>query len=116
MSFDFAEAKAQARQAVHDTLAVYALFKYDSSSIGIPITARPHSRLVRQGQVENVGAEVFEGIEQVVFDKNALSLIGIVPTRGNLVVFPKYQGMEVSLDYRLPSDGPVEEIWATTRL
>lgn len=100
---------------VHDTLAVSALFKYDSLSIGIPITARPHGRLVRQGQVENSGAEVFEGIEQVVFDRNALALIGIVPARGNIVVFPEYQDFEVSLDFRLPYDGPIEEIWMTTR-
>ncbi len=115
MPFDFAEAKSQTRQVVHDTLAVAAFFKYDSSSVGIPITARPHSRLVRQGQVENVGAEVFEGIEQVVFDRNALAVIGITPERGNVVYFVKYN-FEVSLDLMLPYDGPIEEIWLVTRL
>lgn len=114
MGFNFAEAKRATRQAVHDTLAVDALFKLDSADVPIPISARLHSQLVRQGRIESAGAEVIEGINQVVFDRAALHAIGVYPERGNLIVFPDYQDFTVSLDYRLPYDGPVEEVWTVT--
>lgn len=114
MAFSLAEAKRRSRQVVHDTMAVKAIFKDTSTSTGIEITARWHSRLVKEGQVERQGAELYENIDQVVFDRNALARIAIFPQRGNKVVFPDYQDLEVSLDVRLKYDGPIEEIWLVT--
>lgn len=115
MAFDFAAIKAQARQLVHDTFAVSALFQYDSSSVPIEVTARFHNRLVKQGLVENAGAEVYENIDQVIFNVDVLSQIGLIPSRGNLVTFPAYQDLTVVLDYKMPNTGPVEEVWTVTR-
>ena len=114
--FDFAKAKASLHQTVHTVLGVGAHFKYNSSSVGIPIKARPHSRLVQQGQIENVGAEVIEGIEQVVFNSPELREIGIVPARGNIVSFDHVPGYELMLDFRLPTQSAIEEIWAVIRV
>jgi hypothetical protein len=113
MGFDFAAAKSLLRQTVHDTLAVEAFFKFNADSNGVDITARYHSGIVKQGQVEGEGAERYADVTQVVFDRNALMELGIEPEHGNIVEFPLYD-VVVYLDVKLPYDGPVEEKWLVT--
>jgi hypothetical protein len=100
---------------VHDTLAVQAFFQANSASAPVEITARWHTRLVRQGDLEGVGADVIEGVDRVVFDRAALVAAGLAPKRGGIVVFPGYADLTVILDVMEPYEGPVEEIWFVTR-
>lgn len=116
MGFDFASAKAAARQAVHSTLAVPVLFKDSPTSIPDDrLTARWHTKLVKQGDIDGVGAQVIEGVDRVIFDRGELSFFEVTPKRGDIVIFPQYQDLTVVLDTRLPADGPIEEIWLVTR-
>lgn len=114
MRFDFAAAKAQARRVVHDTLAVQAFFKDTPTSAEQEITARYHSKLVQQGTIDGEGAQILEGADQVVFNRELLAELGITPVRGSVVRFPAYD-LTLSLDLRKPYEGPIEEIWEVTR-
>ena len=116
MPFSFAEAKANARRIVHSTFGVRALFKDSPTSTPVELQARWHSRLVLQGAIENSGAEVIEGIDRVVFNREQLAELGISPVRLHTVSFPDYPLLgTLVLDFRRPYDGPIDEIWEVTR-
>jgi hypothetical protein len=115
MKFNFAAAKASARRTVHSTLAVQAFYKANSTSTPVEITARWHSGLAQHGQVNGQGAQVVEGVDQVVFNREELVLLNLALTRGGLVTFPDYQDLKLSLDTRLPYEGAIEEIWQVVR-
>lgn len=122
MPSNWAKHKRSVRKAAHAAFCVDVLYKVDSESDFVQTTARWHEKLVRQGQMEGQGAEVYEGIDKVVFDKEAnLALVDIdgnptplTPQRGALITFPDYN-LTVILDTEIPADGPVEEIWLVSR-
>jgi hypothetical protein len=115
MAFSFAEAKANARRAVHATFGVRALFKDTPTSTPVELSARWHSRLVLEGVIDGAGAQVIEGVDRVVFDREELAAKGVAPKYGDIVTFPDYGNFEVQLAERQPYDGPVSEIWGVVR-
>lgn len=115
MPFSFAEAKATARRKVHETFGVRALFKDSPTSTPVELSARWHSRLVLEGVMEGAGAQVIEGIDRVVFNREELAENGVSPKYGDIVAFPDYGGFEVQLAERQPYDGPISEVWGVVR-
>ena len=100
----FADLKAQARQAVHDTLAVPAFYE------GVPITVRHHTRSLVHGDIGGEYASIQEGINRLVFDRNALADAGVTLVRGGVVTIPVY-GLALELDQPEAEDGPVTAHW-----
>lgn len=128
MGFDFASAKLDARRTVHATFGVQGFYSDDSIS-DIEVRARWHDKTNRPiGDLENGGyAQIVEGIDRIVFlcetteddeaatvrdvDGNSITL-----QRGGRMTFPKMlPTVEFELDYAIPADGPIEEIWSVTR-
>lgn len=115
MAFDFASVKTRARQVVHDTLGVPAFYKQNAASDPLDLTVRWFEKRVRQGVISGEGAEIMEGVDQVLFNIPQLLERGAILARGATVVIPAYS-LTLSLDYELPRDGPVEVIWAVVRI
>lgn len=114
MSFDFASLKAQARQAVHETLGVPALYQDATTSEPQPITARWHNQIVKEGDLQNQGyAMVLAGIDRIVLSAADASRLGV--KRNGTITFPAYDNITFNLDARLPSDGPFEQVWEVSR-
>ena len=131
MSFDFAKAKANARQAVHTTLGVQAFYQDSSLSSPVEVRARWHNKIDRFGDLDNQSyAEIIQGIDRVVFEAAVARSLNM--KRGGTVTFPAYgAGMGVSLgsplggeevgppafilSVREPNSGPFSETWVVTR-
>lgn len=133
MSFNFAQAKASARRAVHTTLGVRAFYQDSSMSSPVQLTARWHNKLALLGSdLDNQQqyADVIQGIDRVVF--SAVEARTYRVKRGGTITFPDYGaglgvgmgsplgGEEVGppafiLGVREPNCGPFEEIWEVTR-
>lgn len=113
MPFNFAEAKCITRQAVHDTLAVCALYQDSSISSPVPITARLHNATRLIGDMDHEGyAQVDEATDRVVLlaaDAEALSI-----KVGGKLTFPDY-GITVTLHFEEPITGPIEVTWRVSR-
>lgn len=111
MTFDFAAAKKRTRREVMKTLGVDALYTDSTHVEPVPIRARWHMKIDRFGDNGNAGyAEVIEGIERVILDRDQARLIGV--RRAGVITFPTLEGGTVTLEAREPAVGPVEEIWA----
>ncbi len=119
MAFDFAEAKAQAREVVHDTLAVAATYSDSVIAAAMQdpadVRVRWHTKHTLVGDIENMGyAQIVEGIDRIVFaraDATALSV-----RKGGTITIPQYNDAAFKLDLRLPYDGPYSESWQVTRV
>lgn len=122
MAFNFAQAKAQMRQTVHETLAVSALYQDDTMSDPAAITARYHNKIAQMGELDNGNndgyALTIEGIDRVVFkaaDARALSV-----KRGGELTFTDYTDGNGDpavfvLQVKQPHHGPFEEVWEVSR-
>lgn len=114
MDFDFAEAKYQARRAVHETLGVSALYQDSTMSAPEPIRVRWHSKIDRMGDLENAGyAEIIEGLHRVILDAAQARLLAV--RRTGVITIPVWSA-RLSLEALEPSDGPFEEIWTVVKL
>lgn len=113
-----AELKNECRQALHAAMASYALFSDATTVTPQMVTVRWHNRIQRftEGDTPE-NAEVIFNIDRLIFNKtelaNAEPRIGL--TRGAIISFPEYNGIEFRLDTREPTDGPVTEVWLVTR-
>ncbi len=127
MGFDFAQAKTNARRAIHSALAVQATYVDDSIAVPVEIKARWHNKISRPfGDLENGGyAEIIEGIDRIIFNLETVDGVDTVVDvdgfpvtllRNGTVTFPELlPGVEFNLDHKEPATGPVEEAWAVTR-
>lgn len=118
MGFDFSQVKAKARQAVHATLAVSATYQDSTMVTPVPITARWLNRLSKVGDLENQGyGQMLESIDRVVLDVQVARSLGV--KKGGTISFTSYlsEGStpEFILALKLPTDGPVNEVWEVTR-
>lgn len=131
MSFDFASAKALARQVVHSTLGVRAFYQDTSMSSPVEMKARWNCKIDRMGDLDNQSyAELIQGIDRVIFE--AAEARTYMVKRGGTVTFPDYgSGLGVGLgsplggedigppafvlQNREPADGPFSEVWSVTR-
>lgn len=125
MPFDFAAAKAIARQAVHDTLGVRAFYSDDSVN-NVEIKARWHNRISKSfGDLDGAGySEIIEGIDRIIFNRvyvegesSVVDAQGfpLQLKRAGLVEFEMLPGAVFELDTMEPITGPVEEVWMVSR-
>lgn len=117
MGFDFASAKKKARQAVHDTLGVSALYQDNSMVTPVEIKARWHNKLTLEGNLDDDSsyAQMLEGIDRIILNKPQLATLGIQTRRGAVLTFTSLDNLAFKLDTKEPSNGPIEEIWKVTR-
>lgn len=116
MSFDFASAKQAARQAVHRTLGVDALYQDSSVSAPVPIRVRWHSKIDRFGDQPTAGyAEVVEGIHRVILEAAQARAVPVKQT-GIITMPATMGGARLSLETREPADGPFEECWTVVKV
>lgn len=113
-SFNFAELKAQARQGVHDALAVPARYYRVNLGMPIDITVRWHTKIDRFGDIENIGySELIEGVNRIILNRPQLDELDLIPETGDRVEVSIGGGQYASLVLvsREPYEGPIEEIW-----
>ncbi len=83
----------------------------------VGFSVRWHDKLTAQvGDLENAGyAQVFEGVDTLVFTTDELSLVAFSLTRNGAVTLPDYQ-ITLQLDTLYPPNGPINVTWAVTRM
>lgn len=114
----FAAIKAQARRAVHTAFSFDATYQDRSLTDAVPITVRWHNRLVIQGDYDSSGyANVIDGIERVIFNREELATLGIKPVQNAVIIITEegYEGTTLFLDQKEAHVGPVEEKWWVKR-
>jgi hypothetical protein len=115
-SFDWAETKAEIRQAVHDVLKVDAAVVVAPGDEPLDITVRWHDKINRFGNLENAGwAQTVEGIDRLIFNRPELTSKGIVLSSNSIVTL-NAAGDKFQLDVKEPPNGPIEEIWVVVRI
>lgn len=111
----FHDLKAQARRVVHSVTSIPCVLNTGSRSV--TISARYHVKLGVGGDLQpGLGyAGIREDITAVVFNREELAGVSVVPARNMTVTFPNYlavgQHLVVQLDGREPYDGPITEKW-----
>lgn len=114
-AFDLAVLKAQARQSVHDTLAVSAVYQDDDTQ-PTGITVRWHNKLARAGALDGgFDVEVIEGINRLVFNEPEITSKGITLRHDGRVTIPQYN-LTFSLDSQEPGDGPTNIYWTVAQI
>lgn len=115
MPFDFASAKASARRAIHGTFGVPAFIKATSLSTPEEVRARLHEASTLYGDLLSQGyAETVEAVDRIVFVPEDIAPEHR-PRRLAEVTFPHRPGITFVLQTKMPSDGPLEEVWEVTR-
>lgn len=117
-AFDFQGAKKAARRIVHDTLSGLSTYTAPQSSVSTALYVRWHHKIDRFGDPESAGyAEVIEGVERIIFDREELAAKGIVVGRNGIVTMDE-DGVSVKLrlETQEPVEGPIEEIWNVVRI
>lgn len=114
MPFDFAQAKATARRAVHTVFGVSAHYRADSVSSFTDIRARLHEATQLYGDLLSQGyAETVEAADRIVVIPSDHQ--GLTFKRGGEVTFDHRPGITFVLEIKDTSDGPLEEVWQVTR-
>lgn len=121
--FDWMTVKDAARQRVHDTFAVLALYTDDAVANPQTLSVRWHDTIVLNGDIASQGyAETISGVDTLIFDRTQLDAIyathGIMMRPGGVITLmhPTLQGVRFVLESREPTDGPREETWNVTRI
>jgi uncharacterized iron-regulated membrane protein len=114
MAFNFASAKNAARQAVHTTLGVTALYEDDATNAPVEIKARWHNKIELSGDLDSQSyAEVIQGVDRVIFA--AADARAIPVKRGGTITIPDYENIVFTLALMEPSNGPYTEVWQVAR-
>ncbi len=114
MTFNFANTRRLARQVVHETLGVPALYQDNPLSKPIGIAARWTNKTRLMGDIDREGyAQTEEAVDRVVFCAADSAAIGC--KRGGTITFPDYDDITFTLHERLPNDGPYDETWMVSR-
>lgn len=111
--FDFASALAKAAKVVHDTFKVQALYYAPGSLVSVTLGVRWHDKATLVGNIVETGyADVIEGIDRVIFDRDELALKSVVLERsGRVVLGPVYNNAVLCLDAEEKANGPVNVTW-----
>ncbi|MCB1865169.1 MAG: hypothetical protein KDG50_07035 [Chromatiales bacterium] len=117
MAFDFAALKSEVRQAVHDVLAVSAVYSDSVVLEPVEITVRFHTKIDRFGDLTEAGwSEVVENINRVILNVPQLDELNITPRRGGVIQMTGtgFDGVQLILNVQEADTGPIEEIWQVT--
>lgn len=119
MPSNFAAIKAKARRDIHDGLSIAAQHRAASSNILTDLAVRWHSKQVLLGDLQDTGyANVIEGIERIIFDRDELILKAVVLREGDVVTITAegYDNPQLVLKVREEIRGPIEVPWQVVRL
>lgn len=119
MAFDFASVKSAARRVVQETFGVQAFYADASLSAPIEMRIRWHDKTSKPygDLVDGSGyAEVVESIERIVCIPEDLEGNPVVLQRqGTFTSIATLPGATITLDYREPATGVLEEVWRVVR-
>jgi hypothetical protein len=120
MGFDFAEALAKGRRAVHNCLAVKAVYEPAGSTDAVPVNVRWANKLQRAGSLDSgFDAEIIEGIDRLIFSAEELETAKagspLELESGGVVTLIK-AGAKFRLDEMQPSDGEINVYWLVVRI
>lgn len=113
-----AEIKAKARKAVHAAFSYAATYQDDTLDAAVDVDVRWHNRLVMTGDYDSSGyANIIDGIERIIFDRDQLGTLGVTPVRGGKVTLTEagMNGTVLILDSKEKKVGPLEEKWVVVR-
>lgn len=114
----FADLKAQARRNVHAAFAVRCLYtppNSPSNQLPVELTARLHTKIVAGGAQSPGYANVIEGVNRAIFNREELTAKTVVLRKNGRIEFPDYT-MVFQLDIRDASDGAITEKWSLASL
>lgn len=108
MTFDIGAFKAQARNTLHATMAVGAIY-WDAETDETPITVRWHNKLKLNGTAGGeFDVSILEGIDRLVFNGPELTSLGIILDEDSgYVKIPAYDNAVFRVGAMEPADGPV---------
>lgn len=116
--FDWTSVMAKARRVVHSTFQVEVQYQAPGGIVP-PVTlhVRWHDRIALVGNVVDAGyADVLEGVDRIIFNREELVEIGVVLGRGGKVTFgPAFQNTVLNLDSMEPTEGPINVVWKVAR-
>jgi hypothetical protein len=114
---DWADAKRDARAAVHAAFAVSARYLDPLLAAPVAITARWHAKgLTAAGDMGSEGfAEIVTRPDRLLFSREELTVAGVTLRHNGRVELTDY-GIEVLvLDVEEPQDGPDRIVWTVSR-
>lgn len=103
---------------VHDTFAVPATYLDSTMAAAETVAVRWHNRLNLSGfgNLDGGGyAQVLEGINRIVFDRDELAAKGLEIHNRGVVTIPKL-GMSFRLDTQDADSGPLVQTWTVIQL
>lgn len=117
MASAHAQAKYDARRAIHDAMSVDAVYTPPEGGATTALRVRWHNTINRHGDLQNQGfTEIIEGIDRMIFDLEELMAKSLTLSRGGLVTLEPMMGSAAFLlDAEEPDTGPIERIWLVTR-
>lgn len=118
MTFDFGAWKAEARQVVHDNLAVSASYLDSTLDEPVELGVRFHSKINRFGDMLEQGwAEVLEGVNRLLFNIPELTEKDVTLRRGGKVTFtaPGFENIVLVLHAQEPSTGPITLVYQVSQ-
>jgi hypothetical protein len=119
MAFDLAAAKARARKIVHKAFGLAAEYAHPSLAAPVPLRVRWHYKDNKNGDLDNDGySQIYDLIERVIFDRAELNQLGVTPEMGARITIkaPNFNNVVLALDQRMPSEGPLEEVWTVGKI
>lgn len=121
MAFNSLAEKISARQLVHDTLAVPAVYRSkDGTVTNDKVTVRWHNKMSRNGAADDgFDASVIEGINRLVFNVPNLAAAGLDAAdlaRGDTITIAAQSlaGQVFTLEAQERSDGPLSIYWSVS--
>lgn len=118
MAYDRAASVAAARRIVHKTMRVNATYQDSLMAGPEAITVRWHNRLNLQGNLVEAGyADVIEGVNRVVFNREELAEKSVVLHSGGVITLTDAvnNGVVLVLDVKEPDTGPINFVWGVVK-
>jgi len=118
MGFNFAAAKATLHRAVHDTLAVEALYLgRDDTVVPVPLRVRWHNQIVNTGDLNGEYALSIDTVDKLIFDAADLAEKAIQIRRGDRIQLTAayFGGAVLEASTRDPKSEAAREIWHVGR-
>ena len=119
MAFDRTAAVLRSRRIVHKGMSHAATYEHpDTPGVVTPLTVRWHNRKLVQGNLVETGyADVLEGVNEIVFNREELLEKSIqLKVDGRVrLTDPSFNGAVLRLDTQQDDTGPINRVWGVTK-
>lgn len=115
----WAKAKAKARKVVHSTFRLSGVLRRKDTGVEIALSVRYHNKIAMMGDLMEAGyADVIDGVDRLIFDRNELTEKNIVLRADDTVklVDDGFENIRLRLVAQEPINGPVEVKWQVARI